>query len=327
MSQDDCKEFGVFWGATLLEGAPEKEPIVENFIYVNDVVFICADAGTGKSILVLQLASHVTTGEPFLGTYRVCKPGNVLYVQTEGDRGETIARLQAMSHGVKMDYSKFIHINLPGLALNTEQGFKEFMKEASKPGLQYSLIIIDPLYTTVKGSLSSDEVATDWIRNVRGVKDVFGGCGIVVSAHDTKDILVDGLKVKKDPAVIFGSVYWKAWANYNYRFEWDKHKGIHTLELGKRRTNNTPDVLVLKMVEPVPLMFKYSEDDMTVPKNKIMAALRTHPEGCNPKHLIDVGISKATFYRVIKQLMEERLVEKTSLNKHDVRYKIIGGTP
>jgi hypothetical protein len=240
-----------------------------------------------------------------------------------------------MSLGVRMDYSKFIHINLPGLMLNTEQGFKEFMREASKPGLHYSIIIFDPLYTTVKGSLSNDEVATDWIRNVRSIKSTFKGCGMVVNAHDTKDLVnvATGEKIKKDASIIFGSVYWKAWANYNYRFEKDRGKELWTLELGKKRTNDAPDKILLRMVEPVPLMFVYSEDDMTIPRNKILAALRASgEEGCAPKHVMGEGVSKATFHRIIKVLIDENLVEKVAKSKHDVRYisinhNIIGGTP
>jgi hypothetical protein len=320
LSSDNGIEFGVFWGDSLRERVVTKEAIIENLLYLNDVVCLSADSGVGKSLLALQLLCNLTTGESFLGTYKTARPMCVLYVQTEGDRSETLERLEAMCAGMKLDDSKWVHINLSGISLNTPQGLKDFKHLALAPGIKYDVIILDPLYTTVKGSLSSDEVATDWIRSVREIKAIFYNCAVILLHHEGKDIYQEGKLLPRKADSMFGSTFWKAYVNYTYRLY--RHGDKHILELGKRRNDKTPDKLELKLVEPFPLKYVYADEDVNVPRLKVISLLGAKPEGASCKEILEAcGISKATFYRVIKVLLDEGTIEKMEVNAHIIKYR------
>lgn len=309
----DGVEFGAFWGNSLYSRVIEKSSIVEDFVYTNDVVCISADAGVGKSLFLLQLLCNLTTGEPFLGTYKIPRPCNVCYLQTEGDRGETIDRIKAMCGGMGIDNSRWVHINLAGICLNTEEGKNKLKDLMLAPGMRYDVLMIDPLYTTVKGSMSKDEVATDWIRNMREIKELFKNCAVFIAHHLPKDNYVDGKKVGK---TMFGSVMWRAYVNYSYQFT--KKDGKHTLTVDKKRNDKIGfDHLDLKLLEPFPLKFIYADEDATTSKNQVKAVIVGAGKPLSAKEIIEkTGISKATVFRVLKLLMKgEGVVKLTDHNK------------
>ena len=73
----------------------------------------------------------------------------------------------------------WVHINLNGIALNTDIGYNKFMELAMKPKIKYDVIIIDPLYTPVKGSFHSAATASPWIVHIRNIRTVFACASLV----------------------------------------------------------------------------------------------------------------------------------------------------
>jgi len=316
-------EFGAFWGTGLRSRVIPKSPIIEHFLYRNDVAFLVADAGIGKSIMALQLMANLTTGTPFLGTYKVVKPCNVCFLQTEGDRAETLERLEAMSRACLIDDSRWVHINLPGIALNTPDGMGQFINLAKASGMEFDVIIVDPLYTTVKGSLSKDEVATDWIRNVREIKKHFKNCSILTLHHVPKDNWQDGVLMSKS---MFGSAFWKAYANYTYVLT-KTQDGKHVLTVEKRRNDKLGfDKLELKLVSPFPLYYTYADKDPGSAKLKIVVVLTESAEPMSARMVEEATqLSKATVFRVLKILLNEGRVKK-HVDSHDGHtYEIVEG--
>ena len=302
-------EFGVFWGPEIRQKLGKKEVLIEQLLYAGDVICISADPGVGKSILALQLMFNLTTGTPFLGTFDIPKVCNVLYVQSEGDRSETVERIEAMEGGLKIDDERWAHINIAGITLNTVEGFENFKKLSSLPGIEYDVIIIDPLYTTVKGSLKEDNVATDWIRNVRTIKELYKECAMIVLHHDTKETFQDGKAVPRRADNVFGSVFWGAYLSYNYKLT--KHNNVHTLTLGKRRTSKSLDKIEMRLMEPFPLMYVYADEDASIAKRQVEKVIIDNREGITAKGIIEkTELSKATVFRVLKILKEGGLINK-----------------
>jgi RecA-family ATPase len=277
-------------------------------LYENDVVCISAKPGTGKSLLAMQMMFNLTTGKPFLETYGIPKPKNVLYVQTEGDRAETIERIGNMKMGVGIDDSKWVHVNLPGVILNTPKGLDELMTLIEVPRICYNVIIIDPLYTTVKGSMSKDDVATDWVRNARKLKGHYNATMLVLH-HDTKDIYDSGGGViDKGADHIFGSIFWGAFLSQNFKLR--LVRGTHYLELGKQRSGKMVDKIAMKLVEPRPLMFKETDESESA-MDRLKDVLRKEDRKMNIKEIVEKSkLSKASAYRVLKKLD----LEKESVN-------------
>jgi hypothetical protein len=312
------QEFGVFWGKSFFTQVIDKAPIIEDLLYTNDVISISADAGVGKSLLALQLSCNLTTGTPFLNTYKVTHPCNVCYLQTEGDRGETVERVKAMASGIGFDPNKFALINLSGICLNTPEGMEQLKELMLAPKMKFDVLIIDPLYTTVKGSMSKDEVATDWIRNMREIKGLFKNCAMIILHHLPKDNYVDGVKM---PKTMFGSAMWKAYMNYSYNLS--KHEAHHVLALEKRRNDKIGfEQLELKLLEPFPLRFVYLEDDPSLAKTKVRETLKQSHEPMSAKKIIDITkLSKASVFRVLKLLMKEETVAKITDHDRVIAYR------
>jgi len=312
-------EYGTFWGVELYNYDEKKNPIVDNILYERDVVCISSLPGMGKSIMALQLLCNLTTGEPFLGVYDVARPMNVLYVQTEGDRAETIERLGNMTRVIKIDNTRWVHMNLPSLTLNTAVGIRMFNTEAAKPGIAYDVIIIDPLYTTVKGSMCDDEVATDWVRNLRSIRERYN-CTFVVLHHEGKDMYHLGQVIDRGNANIFGSTFWAAFFNTNYKLRATK-EGIRLLELGKERSGKMIDKIPMRLVEPTPLFYTPA-DHIVDSRLKVEMYLKGAEDWVHMKTLVSqTGFSRATVYRVLKDLDKDKLLmRKMDGNTAYIRY-------
>ena len=293
-------EYGTFKGEDIYAYTGSKSFIIDSILYEKDVLCISSSPGVGKSILAMQMLSNLTTGEPFLGIYDIDKPHNILYIQTEGDRAETIERLRNMGEAIKIDNNNWVHMNLASIALNTDRGLKDFFNEAHSAKMKFDIIIIDPLYTTVKGSMSDDEVTTDWIRNIRLIRQTFNSTFIILH-HEGKDLYHDGNIIDKGNAHIFGSIFWSSFMNGNYKFK-AYPDNIRTLELGKERSGKMIDKLNLKLIEPKPLYYIPTEHikESTV---RIEMLIRGAKDWIHNKEIVNsTKFTRMTVYRALKEL-------------------------
>lgn len=297
-------EYGLFYGEELLKDAPPKRPLIDGILYENDIVCISAEPGLGKSIMALQIAFNLTTGEPFLETYDVSQPCNVLYVQTEGDRAETVDRIQKMMRGIRLDVGRLYHLNLPGLCLNVTEDMTQFIELIKTTETHYHIIIIDPLYTTIKGSLLSEETATNWHREIRRLRGVYPKVGILVMHHDGKDMVVEGVKTPRGIKDIFGSVFWAAVFNQNYKLS--INNGTHVLKLGKMRAgpDKTARSIEVKLIHPSPLLYKMDSLKINETTIKMEIIMRAEPgKKFRRAELEDLlETSKSTAWRALKDL-------------------------
>lgn len=313
-------EFGLFWGDNLYVGGDTKKAIIENVLYERDVLCLIADPGVGKSIMALQLLFSLTSGKDFLGTYAVGKPYTVLYVQTEGDRAETLDRIKAMKHALEIDDKMWAHLNLPGIHLNTPAGFEKFLAYARQSPMRYDVIIIDPLYTTVKGSMVSDEVAGGWVMSVRKIREVYGSA-VVVLHHDNKETKdSDGNAIPRGKNNVFGSVFWGAF--FNSTFKLRVSKGFYILEGGKQRSGKIVDSLTLEMVQPLPLYYKQVLDADYGKAFDLVKEVVMKDGPISAAHVIKkTSIAKATVYRALRKLQINGVIMKVD----DLYLKSEGG--
>jgi len=307
-------EYGVFYGDNLLNYPAQKVPIIEHILYENDVICISSKPGTGKSVLAKQWLCNLTTGNDFLDTYKVSREYSVLYIQTEGDRSETIERLEQMSGGLNVNNSNWVHINQPGLMINTTVGFSNLMKLALEPKMIYDVIILDPLYTTVKGSMKEDSVATDWVRNMRTFKGRFGKTALVILHHTTKDVFFQGNIVEKDTGDIYGSTFWGAFVNQNFQLK--QQGGVHYLERGKQRSGRIVDKVAMKMLEPRPLMYVNDDANLDIGTAKVSKVLKEGMQKMTAKQIHkQLDVSQATVYRALQKLLGNNLVTNETEGK------------
>lgn len=304
-------EVGVFWGEEVFNFPMSKEPIIDKFLYEGDCICISSAPKCGKSLFAKQLMCALSSGSPFLDSLEVHRRCNVLYVQTEGDRSETIERLTRMREGVEISPGRIFHMNLAGIALNTPEGFATFSALAEQPRVTYDVIIIDPLYTTVKGSMKDDNVATDWIRNVRSFKAKHSAAMIVIN-HDAKESFdKEGNAVDYGNARTFGSQMWLAFFNHNFRLK--KFNGMHRLEIGVQRSGKIIEQLDMKLLEK-PLMFTNNAMQAPSRENKVSELLKTENRWMHqPEIMKRTGNSQATISRAICKLRDNKMIEEMKI--------------
>lgn len=309
-------EYGIFTGEEIFQKVLPKECIIEGLLNKGDNLMITSLPGTGKSILALQLICNLTTGTSLLDTFVIPKPRRVLYVQTEGDRAETVNRLNHMKKALKIDNTLWAHYNVAGLTLNTPDGLREFLKHIKTVSLDYDVVIIDPLYPTVKGSLASDDVATDWQRATRVIRETYKRISYIAFHHDTiKENWQSGKVVSKSTENIFGSTMWSAWISANYKMS--RNDGVYKLLAGKGegrgRTGQGIREIRMRLIEPTPLYFIIDEEGLNESTTKVWALLRGSPKKKFRRMELEdlVDKSKPTICRALATLDKEGKLNKT----------------
>lgn len=117
----------------------KKDFIVENLMKSNGIYCLVAKPKAGKSLLALQLAGAVATGQSFLG-YR-SNPSPVLYISTEMDSNQLLERINTMNLEFN-DKNFFLIEQNPNERklnlMNLQYQFKEFSEEYNG-----KLVIVD----------------------------------------------------------------------------------------------------------------------------------------------------------------------------------------
>ena len=302
-------EYGLFWGRELYNYKDEKKILIEHLLYERDCMCISSKSGVGKSVLAKQLICNLTTGTPFLGTYNIPEPLNVLYVQTEGDRAETLERMSLLRKNHSIDNSKWVHLNFDGMELNTNagHGIDWFLEYIKTPQMNYDIIILDPLYTTVKGTMSSDEVATDWIRNVRKIRRTYN-CAMIILHHEGKEQFFQGKSYEKADDNVFGSVYWNAFFNQNFKFK--RYGDMHILKRGKQRSNKIVDEIKMRMEDTAVSLQLVHYDQITSGGNTNAYDFIHNSDLPVSAKDIEKGteIAESTLYRTLNHLENERRI-------------------
>jgi hypothetical protein len=234
-------------------------PIIEGFIWEKDNVLIVGHEKAGKSILAMQIAFAISSGQPLFGEFAVQKPCNVLYIQTEGKIPQTAERIREMLKMNDCDPNKLYIAYYPNLGLDTQEGMELFRLELDKTGFKPEVIIVDPLYHSMKGSLIDEQDARKMTANMRVLMERYG-CAIVIVHHTHKPIRFEGKTIAEGDNSIFGSFVWKAWADHTFLFRMDKTK-LRILTCDTQRSGKVVQEQELKLIGTPFLGLERKEDE------------------------------------------------------------------
>lgn len=314
-------EYGIFWGNSLYEKAPLAGPIIENFLYEQDMLLIHAEEGIGKSVLVQQLMFDLTSANAFLGSFSIAKPMNVLWAQSEGSRGKHLDRIQDMKKCLKLDDKRWVHANTADICFDLREDAEKFFHLIDKPKIKYDVMIFDSLYGFVDGDLNNNKTAKDWTRNVRKIAGAYQAA-IIVLSHTGKDCYSnDGQKIDKGKKNVYGARHWAAFFSQIYHFS--AKNGIHTMECGKDRDGNSIKKIQMKMIVPQTdsqerLMFEAIDEGCEKDTNyrfQIESYIDKKEKVKFQELKQATTASEAYFYRILKQLEEEGKIDRLTENK------------
>ncbi len=254
-------KFRVYEKDNLLKLSEDKsKPIVQDFLYENDYAMLMAPPKIGKSILTLQLACALSSGENFLNILEVTKPVRVWYFSTEGKDEDTKHRLVRMSHKVKInvDYLKLICCS--GIQFNTAVGREALARlyERYKSELP-KVIIIDALYAAIKGSMTVDEIWTDFTATIRSFAEACDAAVIIVHHAKRPFKLKDGTTKDSGDDEIYGSAFLKASVDHLFYMGVIPHTDHFFLKCDTQRSGNIIDTVELIRHVPDPLYWELTE--------------------------------------------------------------------
>ena len=237
-----------------------SEPLIEGLMLAHDKVMCVARYKAGKSVWSQQLAQCVAGAHSFLG-YRVPVARPVLYIAGEGDLDEFQQRSRAMEPVLPVPKDMMYWWPFPEYPLNTDKG-KELLMKAAKEA-QPGLMIFDPAYILMKGSLSDDEAVSEFIHNIGYVQGKMG-CAVVIMHHTHRNIRTNtGQVVIEGDEAFHGSMLWKAWPTTVFLLTVRADKArVLSCDTARRRVMLEKPV-PLTMVEPYPLLYQWWQEGMT----------------------------------------------------------------
>jgi len=311
--------FGNYTGSEFFDiKFPERKFLVDKIMREKDSVLFVGSEKSGKSVLIKQLICSLTSQHPFLDEYEVLKPSKVSYIQLEGELSDSQDRFNRMIRSLDFNRDLF-HIKYSApLRLQEDAQIKQLIREIKAIHIP-DVIIIDPLYfSLIGGSLSDDMHVIRFIGNIRIMKDYFG-CAVIIVHHTHKVKMEKGQIVIEGDDAIFGSVFLKAWPDHLLLFVYDKKSGLRHLSCGTQRSGDIIRNISLEMIQPDPLYFKKKDEEQEPGSfGKIIEILSKpeHKDGLTADQVCELtDIKRRTFYKSVKNLLEDGTLRKKSDNR------------
>ncbi len=186
--------------ASTLKGKriPQLEWLVPGLIPMKKVTLFGGDGGTGKSLLALQLAASVASGEKWLGLE--VKRGMALFFSAEDDNDDLDRRTQAIAAAEAIDLDRLddLHLwsraGLDALLANLASGQLEPSKLYAQlvdhiSDLDVALVVIDTSADVFPGDEIKRVQVRQFIQLLARVA-IEHGCAVVLLSHPS----VDGMR-------------------------------------------------------------------------------------------------------------------------------------
>lgn len=321
-------ETGVYSIRDLLKLEIKCSPLIEGLLWERDNVFLVGGEKAGKSILALQMAFALTSGQSFLGEYPVVKTSKVLYIQAEGKLGETRDRVASMLNANDCDMDNLHIAYFPHVSLDSKEGFDMLVKHIKEHQLQPNVVIFDPLYHCMAGSLSDEHAARKMTTHLRELGEILSATIIVVH-HTHKPIRTkDGTVIDEGDDSIFGSFVWKAWADHTLLFRVNKSTKVRVLSCNTQRSGKVVEQEELLLIDTPFLGFNRKMDNARPYELAIREVLaRAGRKGMTRDELKNAtSYSMAAVEKTLRMLIQMR--EATRDHDHrPVRYWARGQQP
>jgi RecA-family ATPase len=214
MSDGGGTLFKSYGGEEFLAQKFKKRPwLIEHVLREKDTVLFVGDKKAGKSLLIQQVMCSLTSGQAFLDRFKILRPCKISYVQLEGEIEDTQDRVSRLMANVEFNPKHFQILYYPTIQLEQREAAEQLYK-AILDHHHPDVLIIDPLYCAMGGSLSDDEAVRGFLGNVRWIKGMLN-CAIII-IHHTHKLRMDrtGAVMNEGDDAAFGSVFLAAYADF-----------------------------------------------------------------------------------------------------------------
>ena len=252
-----------------------SSPLIENLLFERDNTILLGKEKSSKSILALQMACALSSGCPFLNSFNVPKPVDVVYLQAEGKLSGTRDNLLNMSRIVDVDLDRLMFLYYPSIPLDTKIGYTEIVSQINS-WKRPEVIIIDPLYMAMSGDLKDDVASRRMVENMRMLSETYQATLVLVH-HAHRPVRREGVTINEGDDAIFGSFVWKAFPDNLIMLEKVQgHKNNRRLSCSTQRTGAIHEASELVLIEPTPLYFELRGDGLPI-DDLVLGNLDTEP--------------------------------------------------
>lgn len=299
------------WSGTELMSAKFKKRdwLVENILRERDTMLFVGDEKAGKSLVIQQLVCCLTSQHAFFDKYKVSKPCRISYIQLEGEIEDTQDRFKRLSSTIDFNPEMFQLLFYPPISFgNTDEYIKlgNDIISHHRP----DIVVIDPLYCAMEGSLNDDVAVRQFLGAVRIFKNTLN-CGIIIVHHTHKMRLDrDGKHISEGDEATFGSKFLKAYPDHTMLLAYNKKTEERIMSCSTQRAGDIEKNLVLKLQQD-PLYF-YETEEIITKEDALHALLKAHPEGLTSDKIMEIAeLPSRTFYRSLKVLYNQKRVLKS----------------
>lgn len=309
MTSEHDGKFKSYGGKEFMAAEFPKRPwLIESLMRELDTVLLVGQEKAGKSLIAKQIICSLTSGHPFLDKFKVVKQSRVTYVQLEGEIADTQDNFRKMLQSIDFEPSLFQLIYCNSLALEDGKDVLALLAEIQKCH-KPDVLIIDPLYMAMRGSLIEDVPVREFWGSIRKLKGVLG-CSVIIIHHAHKlKFTRDGRPIEEGDGATYGSAFLKAYPDNTFFLAHNKKDGTRVFSCQTQRKGDIEKSIRLNLVQPDPLYFEESEQQGATDEGAILRLLQEHPEGM-PREEIETKLkmSSSGFFRGIKKM--GTLVEK-----------------
>ena len=312
----------------------EEEPwLIEKIIYSEGFCFIYGGEGVGKSFLTLSIAKAIITGEPWLGEFKVARPGKVLFLDKENPTSIIAKRLMGMD--ITGDQIKWLKYPEKFQLSDGKGGFSPFALAIARTVKEENidLIIIDSFVDLMVGT---ENKAEDTQAFFDALRQLFPKKAFLPLHHENKPS--QGV-FRSDSQRMRGSSNINAQTNTMFRLEAvAKSKTELTLKQTKSRDAQRLDKFMIQMVvednedgSTRVTGFKYlgvaeAEDNSKAEEARGMITnVLAEVMHMSRKEIILSGtgasLSEALIEKTLKKMVDEGILEKNRI-KQEVYYSL-----
>ena len=312
-----------------LEHDPDNY-LIEAILWERQTVVLLAREKVGKSLLSLQMACSLSCGEALFGEYEILEPMQVLYIQTESTRSETIERLKNMTgnNGLTWNPDNFYLYSTHSMALDTQEGYDHLLGLLHEYHLKPRVIFVDPLYMSMQGGLTDDLASRHMSSHLRQLADTFEAA-MVVNHHEhrpKKDQKGDW--IDEGDASIMGSFVWKAFPNHIIHLRL-RPDGLRSLECTTQRSSRVIKDLRLELVQPHPLYYRIhgTPDHMPYVDTVRKWVLNRSKPVCAKTIIDGTGLSRSAVMKSLSYLSDQRnkVLYKVNPGRRPTLYAPVNG--
>ena len=311
--------------------------LVDDWLPDKSITFLVSPPESYKTWLLLDLAVSVSSGTPFLGSYRVNNVGPTLIIQQEDSHTGLTDRLaliveQKLGMTANIDGDEWQVPSMPDLPIYVHPSRKlrfdnkKVVEELEKQieVLRPKVIMIDPLYST---TASADNYMADLANQMMVLKtwrDKYG-CSFVIAHHSKKNLDPDST-AREDS---WGSQFLNAFLEAGWQVRRNPRLGQNEVVVrrhSKVMGNQSPISLTFDISTKYPMKYQVTahqyeatahSDNRQPAQASLLDMLQQGPLS-QSDICTKTGKNRSTISRQIRQLEAASMVERMP----DGRYKV-----